>query len=594
MKIRYFFILPILLLSGCTQTQESDPSARERTAMQTIPVQRDTLNDLLRHRIETAGIPARLAIRGELIHASVMLPLFYERRLYVPAWCGVNGPLPYVDDFVQAVREADLEGLTAADYHLERIEAALKTVRRNPSTGKSFNPRQLVDLDLLLTDAFLIYGSHLLAGKVNPETIDAEWFANRRDRDLVKVLQNALDSNRIDQSLKRLHPPQAGYERLRSALARYREIAANGGWTTVPEGPKLQRGDRGVRVAALRDRLAGAGDLEPAEDDTQESGFFDEVLKQALKKFQRRHGLDADGVVGPNTLSNLNTPVEERLRQVKLNMERWRWLPHDLGRRHVVVNIANFELDLVETGETVLNMRVMVGKDYRRTPVFSDRMTYLVFCPYWHVPHNIAVRDLLPLIRRDPGYFEKQNMRVFQGWGAEFEALDPAGIDWSAMSARNFPVRLRQDPGPGNALGRVKFMFPNRFNVYLHDTSSRELFDKTERAFSSGCIRIEKPLELAEHVLRGDPRWTRAHIENILEKWKELTVRLPEPLPVHLLYWTAWANRDGSINFRRDIYGRDKRLEAALLEEPPFIVFLTDTELSPDKEPFYSAEKDSK
>lgn len=364
-----------------------------------------------------------------------------------------------------------------------------------------------------------------------------------------------------------LLPPQPGYTRLRQALARYRDLAANGGWPSVPDGPKLQKGDRSERVPALRQRLIAAGDLDPAAGDSLD--LFDEVVEEALRKFQRRHGLEADGVVGATTFANLNVPVEERLRQVVLNMERWRWLPQDLGQRHILVNIANFELDVFESDQVVLAMRVMVGKDYRRTPVFSDRMNYIVLCPYWHVTPNIAVNDKLPLIRKDAGYLAKQNMKLFRGWGADTKEIDPTTIDWSQITARNFSYRLRQDPGPGNALGRVKFMFPNSFNVYLHDTPSRELFAKTERAFSSGCIRVEKPVDLAEYVLRGDPKWTRASIETAIKKWEEQTVRLPAPIPVHLLYWTAWANEDGSINFRRDIYGRDKLLEEALREKPP-------------------------
>jgi len=214
-------------------------------------------------------------------------------------------------------------------------------------------------------------------------------------------------------------------------------------------------------------------------------------------------------------------------------------------------------------------MRVVVGTEYRRTPVFSDGMTYLVLCPYWHVPPNIAIQDKLPLIHKDPTYLTKQRIRVFQGWGADAEEIDPATIDWSKVTLENFVFRLRQDPGPWNALGRVKFMFPNKFNVYLHDTPSQELFGKATRTFSSGCIRIEKPIELAEYVMQGNPNWTRKTILAALETNIEQTVPLPEPIPVHLLYWTAWVDEEGSIQFRDDIYGRDKLLDKALREKPP-------------------------
>lgn len=244
-------------------------------------------------------------------------------------------------------------------------------------------------------------------------------------------------------------------------------------------------------------------------------------------------------------------------------------MPQDLGRRYVLVNIANFELDVVENSQPLIFMRVVVGRDYRRTPVFSDKMTYLVLNPYWNVPPNIAVQDKLPLIKKDPGYLTLQKMMVFQGWGADTREIGPETVDWSQVTAKNFYYRLRQDPGPMNALGRIKFMFPNQFNVYLHDTPTRELFAKTERAFSSGCIRIEKPLELAEYVLRGDFKRTKDKFLAAIDRGTEQTVRLLEPIPVHLLYWTARAYEDGSIQFRKDLYGRDVLLDEALREEPP-------------------------
>lgn len=527
----------------------------------------DQVDERIRSRIEAAGVPPRITIGEERIYASVALPTFYERRAYRPAWSGEEGPMPYVDELVRAIRAADRQGLNPRDYHLTKIEAVRAEVQENRTQKRPLNPGRLVDLDLLLTDAFLIYGSHLLAGRVNPETIDSEWHAQRRDADLAGVLQGALDSGRIEDALKGLLPPQSGYARLREALARYRAVAAEGGWRPIPDGPTLRSDDRGVRVGALRTRLRATGDLD--REVLADEELFDEKLGDAVRRFQARHGLDLDGAVGPATLAALNVPAARRVEQIELNLERWRWLPQDLGERHILVNIANFELDVVEAGRTAMTMRVVVGRDYRRTPVFSDRMTYLVLSPYWYVPSSIAVKDKLPLIRKDPGYLAGQSMKVFQGWGAEMREVDPRVVDWSKVSAGNFPYTLRQEPGPGNALGRVKFMFPNKFNVYLHDTPSRELFAKTVRTFSSGCIRIEKPIELAEYLLRDDPKWTRESILAAVDRHAEQTVRLARPLQVHLLYWTAWADEDGSIQLRNDIYGRDQRLEDALREEAP-------------------------
>lgn len=557
---RYILGFAIIFLPLWTSSADDLQYSSER-------ILTDQIHEFLRNRIEAAGVPPKLAVSEELILASVMLPRFYERRAYRPAWNNDNGPVFQVKSLINEIKGAEQEGLRPEDYHLIEIESILNDVLKNQERDVALNPRRLVDLEFLLTDAFLIYGSHLLAGKVNPENIDVEWFANRREADLAQVLEVALDSNQVSESLKSLLPSQSGYQKLRSALSQYREISIKGGWSVLPGGPKIQKGDRSPRVIALRNRLIASKDLlflEKSDEDV-----FDERVEEAVRRFQRRHGLDIDGIVGASTLAVLNVPAEERERQIELNMERWRWLPQDLGLKHVLVNIANFELDVTENDGQVMTMRVVVGKQYRRTPVFSSKMTHLVLSPYWHIPPRIAIQDKLPLVRKDISYLEKQKIRVFQGWGAETREIDPASIDWSQVTANNFDFRLRQDPGPLNALGRVKFMFPNRFNVYLHDTPSRELFGKTVRTFSSGCIRIEKPIELALYLFRDDSRWTKESILATIERGIEQTVILKDPVPVHLLYWTAWAEEDGTIHFRDDIYGRDKRLDEALRQRAP-------------------------
>jgi murein L,D-transpeptidase YcbB/YkuD len=536
---------------------------------QAVPVQNvdDAVTEHLRTRVEGAGIVTELRAAGEPVFADTAVPRFYERRLYRPAWSRDGVPLPVADRLVQAIRVADREGLRPADYHVEAIDGALARVRLRRARQDAPDPRRLADVDLLLTDAFLVYASHLLAGRIHPETIDPEWRANRRGLDLVPVLERALESEDVQGALRGLLPSQEGYARLRNALARYRRLAAAGGWPRVPEGPTLRLGDRDSRVAQLRQRLATSGDLVAGTDADPE--LFDDHLQSALRRFQERYGLEADGAVGPATVEALNVSATRRAQQIELNLERWRWLPQDLGDRHILVNIAGFDLRVVEAGERVLDMRVMVGRPYRRTPVFSDTMRYLVLAPYWHVPRNLAVQDQLPLIRRDPGHLARLKIRVFEGWGADTREIDPATIDWTQITANNFPYRLRQDPGPQNALGRVKFMFPNRFNVYLHDTPSRQLFAQASRDFSSGCIRIEHPIELAEYLLRDAPGWSRHAIERAADAGREKTVPLPRPIPVHLLYWTAWVDADGTMHFRRDIYASDERLERALQLPPP-------------------------
>jgi L,D-transpeptidase YcbB len=536
----------------------------------------DQVQEILRNRIEATRTDQTLSACGEPIHASVALAPFYEARGYLPAWTDSNGLRKQALDLIGAIGQAGDEGLNPEDYHYSAIRRSLDRLGYGHGSEAGADPAVLADLELLLTDGFLIYATHLLSGRVNPETIDPEWLANRREADLAAVLEQALSEDRVAGALHDLLPAHPGYAMLREALKAYRQIEMSGGRVKVPSGPKMTKGQQGHRIVQLRKRLLATGDLEKgASADAPE---FDETLEQAVRRFQERHGLEADGVVGRDTLSALNVAVEDRLHQILVNLERWRWLPKDLGKRYVLVNLADFKLEVIEADRRVMDMRIIVGKDYRKTPVFSRKMTYLVLNPSWHVPPKIATLDKLPLIKKDPGYLSREHFKVFEGWGAEAKEIDPATIHWSKVSKGNFRYRLVQNPGPWNALGRIKFMFPNPFDVYIHDTPSRELFQKTVRTFSSGCIRIEEPIQLAEYVLEGDLKWNEETIMAALETGREQTVRLPAPIPVHLLYWTAWVDPSGMVEFRKDVYGRDWRVLQALLSKPPGICVSPSTE----------------
>jgi murein L,D-transpeptidase YcbB/YkuD len=522
---------------------------------------------LLRNRIDAAGTPPVFLVGDEMLYASEVLPAFYEARTYRMAWSNNQGPMPHAGNLIEAIRGADANGLRPDDYHLERIERLADRLPTELEMGEAIAPHILLDLDLLLTDAFLAYASHLLNGHINPETIDPEWYIERSEADLSEILSGALRRNRVAEALDDLLPTYHCAGGLKRALAAYRGIASHGGWPEVLPGPAMTPGYKSQRVSALRQRLAATGELASAT--ASEMKVFDETLEGAVRLFQERHGLEVDGIVGPATLAAANVTVEERIQQIKVNMERWRWLPQDLGERHLLVNIAQFRLSAIEAGETVLGMRVVVGKDYRQTPVFSDLMTYAVVNPYWNIPQGLAVEDKLHLIMEDPAYLEENGIRVVKGWGDDSQEVDPASIAWSGVIPEAFPYRLRQDPGPENALGRLKFMFPNKFNVYLHDTPEQELFIHNIRAFSSGCIRVERPIDLAEYLLRADPEWTRPAIVSAIETGERKTVRLPEPIRVHLLYCTAWLGADGVPRFRKDVYGRDQAVAEALSSLPP-------------------------
>jgi len=528
----------------------------------------ETVQDRLRLRIEAAqqDVPDALTAEGETVRARAALMRFYEDRSFEPAWIDADGPTPLADSLLAALQRADREGLRPADYHTSLLASVHERVQRRARSNQSLHVGRRSDFELLYTDAFLVYGGHLLTGRVDPVELTPSWTLGRREADLVNLLAETVSTGTIPEALDRLRPSHPEYSTLINGLARYRRLAAEGGWPTVPEGPKLEREVASKQVDALRRRLRATGDL--AADTSTDPQTFDEPLHAAVVRFQERHGLDADGVVGPNTRAALNVPVEHRIQQIEVNLERWRWLPQKLGDPHVRVNIAGFWLRVVEDGRDALQMRVVTGRPYRQTPVFSDQISYLVFSPYWNVPHSIATRDKLPEFKKNPSLASKQGFEFFRGWGADAAPIPHANIDWGSLSASNFPYRMRQRPGPQNALGQVKFMFPNAHSVYLHDTPSRTLFQRGERSFSSGCIRVERPGELATYLLQHNEGWDTNRVQSAMERDREHTVSLKQHVPVHLLYWTAWVE-DDTIHFRRDIYERDGPLAAALVSETP-------------------------
>ena len=499
-------------------------------------------------------------IGGDRIYSSILVERFYEGRNYQPAWSR-DGRLMQADILIRAVEEASGDGLTPDYYHIGLIKSLVDKAEK-----KLLEPVRIADLDILLTDAFLTLGCHLSGGCVNPVTIESEWFAKRGNVDVSSVLEQALKKKGIREALTKLRPEQDSYARLRQALALYRELLSKDEWPHVSTGPLLKKKSLSGRVVELRKRLAASGDLEA--DEARGGRLFDEKLEKAVINFQKRHGFKADGIVGSVTLSALNVPLRRRIRQMELNMERLRWILGNPEQRSIVVNIADFKLAVIENGKSILSMKVVVGKPYQSTPVFTANMTYLVINPSWNIPDGIARDEILKKIRKDPHYLAKQNIKVLRGWGPREEEINPETINWSVVTADTLKYRFRQEPGSLNPLGRIKFMLPNRFDVYLHDTPSRRLFSENVRTFSHGCTRVEKPIDLAEYVLRHAPGWTREKLLSAIEKGAEQKVMIPDPLNVHFLYLTAWVDERGLLQFRNDIYGRDKLLDEALLKKP--------------------------
>ena len=426
------------------------------------------VSEQLWERLLIAGTPPVLRVGGDSVRSGDLVLQFYTRRLFWPAWSNDTGLLPQVESLLTALREAEDEGLKPQEYHLTRLENVLTELRQQQGNAAPLSAAALADVELLLTDALLTYGSHLLYGRMTPHTSDG--FETSQEKvDLVGVLQEGAETHRLAEALHSLLPRHPGYARLRQALARYRQ----------------------------------------------------------------RPGADM------------------QVRQIAQNMERWRWLPQELGRRYILVDVPAYTLEVVEHDQPVMTMRVVVGKPSWPTPVLSATMSHVVLNPDWHVPPSIAAQELLPILRSNPGYLTQQNMRVSSGP----HDVDPRSIDWGKVSKKNFPYRLRQEPGPKNPLGNIKFMFPNRFQVYLHDTPSRTLFAKPERAFSHGCVRVEKPTDLAEYVLRGT--LSRDRLLASIAQRTSRTVVLTEPVPIYFVYRTVWVKDNGTVQFQPDIYGYD-------------------------------------
>jgi len=524
----------------------------------------DTVRDHLISRLKSLTVKNKTDTKTNLICNPDLLFDFYLHRKIKPVWVTKDRLNNKAEVFIKTIIEADHEGLDASIYHRDDILSLVRILELN-SVFDAFEPAKYAELELLLTDAFFSYGFHLSEGVVEPNQTNVDWHIEKPNKNLLKILRESLHNEKLEEMVDILQPHHSGYLRLKSALLKYQNIKKSGGWHKIPVGPKLRKGDTEKRIAALRSRLLISGDLANSKSGDEE--YFDEALESGVKKFQARNGLKTDGVVGSNTLSALNNSVEDRIEQIKLNMERWRWLPQDLGKRYILVNTANFELDIIENGQTVTSTRAIVGKKKRPTPALSRKITYMELNPYWNIPHRIAINDVLPCIKKDSNYLKDKSIRIFENWEDGAKEVNPESIDWNTVTKKNFVYKLRQDPANSNALGRVKFIFPNEFSIYLHDTPARTLFNKTKRTFSSGCIRIEKPMELAAYLLTDNSKWTYEKLTAAVDSKKTRTILLPDPINIHILYWTAWVDKNGIVNFRDDIYGRDRQLNIALNEK---------------------------
>jgi murein L,D-transpeptidase YcbB/YkuD len=484
---------------------------------------------------------------------------FYERRTYAPAWIKGNDPRPQMAELINTLTASNQEGLDPQLYSVGLLEKRRQEASRGFLTKKGFDPNEAGALDAWLTYLYMKYASDLADGLSDLAHADPQWQIKGEKFDPAGRLEKALETNTVGRSLTELTPDNPQYKSLRKVLADYKEMAARGAWPVVPPSLKLKPGQRSPQIGALAARLAASGDYHGRVPASGESGVYATELQEGVKRFQRRHGLTDDGIVSAAVVAEMNVPLQSRIAQIQLNLERWRWLPRDLGQRYILVNIPEYRLEVWQGNRVPLTMRVVVGKQDTPTPIFNDEMTYLVFSPYWNVPPDIAKGETLPETLKDPGFLERTNMEVIDTSG---RPVDPSTIDLEDPTQ----YRFRQRPGQDNSLGLVKFMFPNQFNVYLHDTPSDSLFARASRSFSHGCVRVEEPMALAQYVLGDQPEWTKERIDEAMHAQEERTVKLRAAIPVYLGYWTARVSGDGVMQFRKDVYGIDARLTALLAE----------------------------
>lgn len=476
------------------------------------------------------------------------LPKLYLALNYQPVWTPAN-----VAALSQAIARSWEDGLIPADFHDDYVKKVL---------GASA-PSDAADRELILSDALVRLLYQLYFGKVAPNGLDPNWNYARPvlTEDPVAPIAAALQTEKLADLFDKVSLKHPLYIELKALLQQFTDYEARGGWPSVPDGPSLKPGQTDPRIAILRERLAVTGEWQGRPD--AGGDVYDPSLVDAVKLIQTLHGLQPDGVLGPGTLAVLNVPVSTRISQIRANLERGRWLLRSMGPEAVIVNVAGFYLHVFLKGEKVWSTRVIVGQSYTKTPIFTEPMKTIVLNPDWTVPQSIGRNEIFPKAAANPGYLAAGNYEVIDSSGR------PVGpVDFATYTAATFPYRFRQQPGPKNALGLVKFLFPNKHSVYLHDTPSRQLFDKAGRTFSHGCIRVEDPLKLADIILGDRLGWSRTKIDGIVASGKMQAIALPKPLPVLVLYWTVDPSPQNGTAFYADIYGRDAKLIKAL--DAPF------------------------
>lgn len=480
---------------------------------------------------------------------------FYRQRAYATAWVekrkiGKNG-----EELLKALKRCGEEGLDESFYNVPEIDS-LRSILQESSVPRDSLPPLLARLDVVMTSAFLNYASDLLKGRIDPEELHVIWEVYPQKTDLAQYLEEALQNKNISESLNRLRPAYNQYELLKKAFLKLTADQSKGGWPLPGDFPPLKENDSGTNVVKLKRYLLATGDLRNDDSVYINSPRFDRQLTEAVRTFQQRHGLKADGVAANDTRDKMNIPLQKRIDQVRINLDRIRWLPESFGEKYIIINVPAFSFYYFENGKPVLNMDVVVGKNENYTPILNDTLYSVIFNPSWNVPASIATKEMLPKIRKDPGYLGKNNYVLLKGSYVSKDTVNPEDVDWKEVTKEHFPYFIVQEPGKANPLGKLEFMMLNQYNIYLHDTPSDHLFDESQRDFSHGCIRLEKPAELAGLLFKN--QLPEDSIRKMLSGKEKRRIVLRNKIAVHLIYQTAWVGKDGKVQFRDDIYDFDK------------------------------------
>ncbi len=547
------FVLLLIVLASCESntTKNTDQGATQPQLEPTAFVVENTAQQI-KAILDSGQLPDG---SGKLYNPTI-LRQFYSNRGYEPAWTSFKN----IDDALASIGSVYDDGLDPQDYRLHDLSTTFETLK----SSSTIDAEVFALFDIQMSESLLTAAAHLLSGKVNPANLMNNWnieVSNYKDvfPNAAGTFEKALNTSTIREEFDKIRPSHYMYTGLKSKLAEYRQYQAEGGWDSIPSGPTIKPGMRDVRIAMLRKRLLATHEMEPYQ--VADSLVYDARLVEIMKRVQKKYGIEADGNIGKGTTQALSIPVEYRIQQIKANMERGRWILHQLEDRFIAVNIAGFELYLIDDGLEVLTSPVMVGKYQTQTPVFKSHMSYIVLNPTWTVPRSLNA-EYIAKQKKDAGYLQKENMEVVTYSG---KVLDHKTLNWNKYTEANFPYMFRQKPGPKNALGEMKFMFPNDHSIYLHDTPSRGLFTRDLRAFSHGCIRTKEIYALAEELLRGnDEGWTIEKLKKEIATGKTITINLKERIPVLLLYWTAGIGFNQNFYFKSDIYERDDALIEAL------------------------------